>query len=125
MSDFLMLSPDATIEATSMPTTSHIILPPLSSAELRSDVEPPCDGRSCIRRIARTLASEGDQRLLSDFHILDARLFTACSFDRCARRSASCQGSRSCRVSTDNTLRGNSSSWQSEANKKASYRDSR
>ena len=108
-----------------MPTTSHIILPSPSSDELRSDLKPPCDGRNCIRRIARILASEGDQRSLFDFHILDARLFIACSFDNRARRSASCHGSRSCRASTDKTLRGNSSSSQSEANRKASYFDSR
>jgi hypothetical protein len=49
-------------------------------------------------------ASVGDQRSLSDFQIVEAKLFIAASFGSWSRRAASCHASMSCLASADNAL---------------------
>src|SRR5674476_1160274 len=50
------------------------------------------------------LASVGDQRSLSDFQIVEAKLFIAAPFGSWSKRAASCHASMSCLASADNTL---------------------
>jgi hypothetical protein len=47
------------------------------SVENEQSRESSCDGNSSIKRAATMLAPEGDQRSLSDFQIVEARLVEA------------------------------------------------
>ena len=83
VAEFCMLLPDNAVDPISAPMANHAIIIPLlgCSAAGEFEGELPCDGNSSIRRTANTLASEGDQRSLSDFHILEAKLLIASAFD--------------------------------------------
>lgn len=54
-----------------------INLPPSLSVGDELLREPLGEGKSSIKRAATMLASEGDQRSLFDFQMVEARLFTA------------------------------------------------
>src|SRR4051794_29844775 len=103
--NFCIVCPDTAIDTNSIPASSQNVSPPLLSPVHRGlERERLCEGRSPIKRTASILASDGDHRSLSDFHIFEARLFIACSLGSWVKRAASCQGSTSCRASTDKTL---------------------
>src|SRR4051794_38187475 len=97
-----------------------INLPPSLCGDVELLEEPLHDGKSSIKRAATRLASEGDQRSLLDFQIVEARLFTAWSFGSRARRAASSQPSMSRRARADNTLKGASPFSCSGANRNRS-----
>jgi hypothetical protein len=60
---------------------SHIVNSLLwRSVENELSRESWCDGKSSIKRAATMLAPEGDQRSLSDFQIVEARLVEGASY---------------------------------------------
>jgi hypothetical protein len=78
---------------------SHIINSLLwPSVENELSRESLCDGKSSIKRAATMLAPEGDQRSLSDFQIVEARLVEARFISRAKRSRENLQGPpRHCR----------------------------
>src|SRR4051812_12694249 len=98
--NFCIVCPYTVIDANSIPAASQNVSPRLLSP-VESGLERGglCEGRSLIKRAASMLASDGDHRSLSDFHIFEARLFIACSLESWVKRAASCQGSTSWRAS--------------------------